>query len=346
MTANCSRKRFPASLSGWWSKTSWRLKTRLEAAPRSLPAQAETKTRLLDRCASWRLIENPIREELHCRDGSAILRWLFAPGAAGPRDEELTELTELTETPRIDRIDRIDGRATFARMHAVLVPSEVSIEILVIALARRGAARTEAPRKKARSAGQRCNDPAIARRRLRASGTALASPPRPCRRDAGGTGTAPLLPPGRQQYRRRSPHMIASRSGRWTWASEETIRSAAASDEAGWLLVTARQRMPAALAAATPAGASSMTRHCAGAMLRRSAASRKMSGAGLPRGRRSPETNASSQRGRPRPSLMAAIFAIGAEEARLCLRPAVWATCMSSSAPGRACRLPRTPARK
>ena len=68
--------------------------------------------------------------------------------------------------------------------------------------------------------------------------------------------------------------MILVRSG--------TIWSAPVRSSGGWVVATATQYMPAALAAATPAGASSNTTHAAGAAPSLRAAARYPSGSGLP----------------------------------------------------------------
>ena len=76
-------------------------------------------------------------------------------------------------------------------------------------------------------------------------------------------------------------------------ASERTIRSAWA-NASGLrpVLSSATLAIPAAAAAATPAGASSMTTHRDGGMLSPLAANRKTSGSGLPRVTSAPVTTA------------------------------------------------------
>ncbi len=79
--------------------------------------------------------------------------------------------------------------------------------------------------------------------------------------------------------------------------------------------------MPADRAACTPAVESSITTHAPGAAPSRSAALRKMSGAGLPRATSSTHTYAPNQRSKPNTSIIASTFSRGAEVATICFQP-------------------------
>src|ERR1700733_596970 len=70
--------------------------------------------------------------------------------------------------------------------------------------------------------------------------------------------------------------------GQVTLVRSGTTWSAPARSSGGWVVATPTQYIPAAFAAATPAGASSNTTHAAGAVPSLRAAARSPSGSGLP----------------------------------------------------------------
>ena len=112
------------------------------------------------------------------------------------------------------------------------------------------------------------------------------------------------------------------------------MRFAAASFSRGAVPNSAMLVMPAALAAATPAGASSITAHLAGSTPRRPAAIWKTCGSGLPRVTSMPVTFAPNLGTRSSSSSDSATLAGGPDEPTASLNPALCSASISATAPG------------
>ena len=139
----------------------------------------------------------------------------------------------------------------------------------------------------------------------------------------------------------KGPDRKASKSAS-TWSGATPAARNASAEK---LVLSATHTMPAARAAATPAGESSKARHAPGGTPMRAAAARKMSGCGLPRGTWSPRTMTVTAPRGPAPRGCGGRCRRGPEVATATGIPFAARIASSRSSPASGARRPRDSAR-